>query len=247
MPYLRLRSDPISSDVSCSSDCGCASCSGKGSVTFLGQSSTATHTVAPIFHFDCPVGCAPFPAAECRTVLRRAIRDAIFLASNAASKLEASPREASTVRRFRFFFGHDPSRPVPWAGNMESGASVAHRFRKVAEALQNRGTRFRCVPCGTSIVPECPLDAPAFPCPINARAVPPNAIELCPRFWGQVRWWRAGIVLHEMFHLLYHEFLRHDPQERRRDNAHCYEAFALRVAGRVPDRCDICRCQRRPT
>jgi len=58
--------------------------------------------------------------------------------------------------------------------------------------------------------------------------------------------WRTGIVLHEMLHLFYREFLLHDPQERRRNNAHCYEAFALRVAGHIPDQCDICRCQRRP-
>jgi hypothetical protein len=149
-------------------------------------------------------------------------------------------------------FGHRPDRPVPWANNQESGATVAHRLRKVAEALQRRGTSYRCVACGTSTVLECPLDAPTIPCPVNATAVRPNTITLCPRFWQQSAVWRAGILIHETLHLIYNEFFHHvghpsgDP-ERRRDNAHCYEAFALLVNGHTPDPCDICRCRRRPT
>lgn len=212
----------------------------RGGKLFVGEPGASPPPTGPVFRFECPAGCDPVAAAQCRNVLRRAIRDAINLASNAADKLEASPRDADTVRLFRFFFGHDPSRPVPWAGNKESGASVAHRFRKVAEALQGRGTLYRC---------GCPGAAPT----VNARASRPNTVRLCPRFWGQSAAFRAGIVLHEMLHLLY-EFFRHfrtpphpnDPQERRRDNSHCYEAFAMRVAGHAAARSDVTRCRARP-
>jgi hypothetical protein len=166
------------------------------------------------------------------------------LANNAAAKLEANPHAFETVRLFQFFFGHNPSRPVSGAGT--SGAIVAHRFRKVAEALQGRGTLYRCIACVGSTVLECPLDAPTIPCPLNAQAVPPNTVEVCPRFWTQSQTIRAGILIHEMLHLLYIGHLTHADPERRRDNAHCYEGFALRVGGHGADRCDICRCRRRP-
>ena len=53
---------------------------------------------------------------------------------------------------------------------------------------------------------------------------------------GLARDWKTGIVAHEMLHLLYWEFFTHarippnpaDPQERRRNSAHCYKAFILK-------------------
>ena len=215
----------------------------------LGQPSPA----GAVFRFECPAGCAPLPADQCRKVLLQAIRDAIHLASNAASKLEANPRDAKTVSTFLKLFGHDPSRPVPWAENKESGAIVAWRLRKVAQELGGgRRTLYRC---------GCPGAAPT----VNARTVSPLEVRLCSRFWslGQPgvlpagqnpRWIRAGIILHEMLHQLFREFFRHlrvpprpdDPQERRRDNSHCYEAFALLVNGNTPSQSDMNRCTARP-
>jgi len=214
----------------------------------LGQTPTG-----PVFDFECPAGCDPVAADQCRRILLQAIRDAIHLASNAALKIEANPRDAKTVSIFRKLFGHDPSRPVPWAGNKESGASVAGRLRKVAQELGGgRRTVYRC---------GCPGAAPT----VNARTVSPFEVRLCSRFWslGQPgflpvgqnpRWIRAGIILHEMLHQLFREFFRHfrvpprpdDPQERRRDNSHCYEAFALLVNGHTPSQSDINRCTKRP-
>jgi outer membrane protein OmpA-like peptidoglycan-associated protein len=215
----------------------------------LGQPSPA----GPVFSIECPAGCSPVVAGQCRNILLRAIRDAIHLASNAASKLEASPRNANTVSIFLKLFGHDPSRPVSWAENKESGSSVAWRLRRVAQELGGgRRTLYRC---------GCPGAAPT----VNARTVSPLEVLLCPRFWslGQPgflpagqdpRWIRAGTILHEMLHQLFGEFFRHfrvpprpdDPQERRRDNAHCYEAFALLVDGHTPSQSDVNRCTKRP-
>lgn len=209
--------------------------------SFLGEPVAS----GPVFRFDCPPGCPPATADRCRAIVRRAIIDAIALANGAASKLEATPRDAETIRLFRAFFGHDPSRPVPWAGNKQSGLVVAHRFRKCAEELGGgRNIMFRCIT-------GCPATT-------NARtnaAQDPSLIRLCPRFFNRPaglplnnQFFRAGVILHEMLHLLYYDFFHHpghpsgDPV-RRRDNAHCYEAFALRVAGHAAERGDVRACR----
>lgn len=211
---------------------------------FIGEPSAPA---GPVFRLECPTGCAPIAAAQCRAVLRRAIVAAIFLADNAASKLEASPRDSETVRLFRFFFGHDPSRPVPWADNRESGASVARRLRTVAEALRRRGVLFRCnAACSAGVIASA-----------NA-GVDPNRITLCAGFWNppaglplSAEAFRAGVIIHEMLHLLYHQFFHHaghpsgDP-ERRRDNAHCYNNFAWRVAGHGAVAASVAQCTGRP-
>ena len=191
---------------------------------------------------------SPLPANRCRAVVRQANVDAIELARNAAMALESRPPSRETIRLFRAFFGHDPSRPVPWAGNRPSGLIVAHRFRRCAEELAGgRTMTYRCVTkCG-----------PKENARTNA-AREPSVIRLCPRFFNRRtscplgnQFFRAGVVLHEMLHLLYHQFFHHaghrsgDP-ERRRDNAHCYEAFALQLAGHVAEPSDVARCCRRP-
>ena len=161
----------------------------------LGQPSPA-----PVFRFECPAGCAPLAADECRKVLLQAIRDAIHLACNSASKLEANPREAKTVSIFLKLFGHDPSRPVPWAetrspgpaspGDCEGCAGVRRRTTNALPMrLSRRGAHRECANCfalgGTAML---------------------KILETRPaRFFtvGQnPRWIRAGIILHEMLHQL---------------------------------------------
>jgi hypothetical protein len=217
----------------------------------IGQPRSPAPISKPIFTIECPAGCPPVAAGRCRNVLHKAIQSAIQLSSNAASKLEASNPDTETVRLFRFFFGHHPSKPVSWAGNKASGAIVAHRFRKVAEELGGgRRMVFRC-DAGCSATTNASTDA----------ATDPNLVKLCQRFWTtpvasrprlSPQFFRAGIILHEMLHLLYHDFFHHsghpsgDP-ERRRDNSHCYEAFALRVAGFGADPADVSQCRARST
>jgi hypothetical protein len=193
------------------------------------------------FRLECPAGCAPFPANQCQTILHRAVLDAISLANNAASKLTASPRSSETIRLFRFFFGHDPSRPVPWANNEQSGATVAKRFLMCARELGGgRRTLYRC---------GCPGAGPG----VRAITINPREVSLCPRFWGaspqaglSARFFRAGVILHEMLHQLFIEFILHDANERRRNNAHCYEAFAMRLAGHAADQSDVRQCRDQP-
>ena len=108
--------------------------------------------------------------------MRTAIRDAMRFATSAARKLETG--DATAARIFQLLFGHPPTRPVPWANNRTSGAIVAHRIRKVAQALQGRGTHYRC-------------GCPGLPATVNAFAAPPNAVALCARFWQQSRAFRA--------------------------------------------------------
>ena len=88
-------------------------------------------------------------------------------------------------------------------------------------------------------------------------AIEPNVVNLCALFWGPPPMplshaiFRAATLLHEMLHLLYHDFFHHaghpsgDP-ERRRDNAHCYAAFALRVKGHGAHPAFRAQCTGRP-
>jgi len=212
----------------------------------------AIRPTVPAFRFICPAGCAPHAANECIGIVRRATQDAIVLAENAAAKLTARDNEA--LRLFRFFFG-DPERRVPWANNRPAADLVADRFRAVAHGFRTRVPHIRCstdAGCNAFVQPR------AAPSPTNP--LPRNSIFLCPPFWSAAipgtvpRFWRAAILLHEMLHLLYWQFFGHqenlprpgDPEERRRDNARCYEAFALRVAGHGADAADVAACRARP-
>ncbi|HTP98168.1 MAG TPA: hypothetical protein VMN56_02500 [Casimicrobiaceae bacterium] len=192
----------------------------------------------PVFDLNCAGACAPFTDAQCRGVLQRAILDAIALANNAAQKLEASAPDAETVRLFRFFFGHPPSTNIPWADNTESRVSVAKRFRAAANELNGgRRTQYSCV---------C---APTAPAGRRGETRGPLDVRLCPAFWRPAglrvsdRFFRAGVVLHEMIHQLFGEFLHDVSTVSMRVNAHCYEAFAMRLAGHAADPSDVRRCR----
>ncbi len=228
--------------------------------------SNSEWEAGPVF----PANCPPMAAADRRKVLRQATQKAIRLASSAASKLEAATKlkpsdrdakTAETARLFHFFFGHDPTRPVPWADNKASGAITAHRFRKVAEELG--GGRKIVFRCGSSSGPdpECRATTNATTNACTGNNKNPSLIILCPRFWTSPtalrpglppQFFRAGVILHEMLHLLYCDFFHHpghpsgDPV-RRRDNSHCYEAFALRVSGFSPEPGDVSQCRSRAT
>jgi hypothetical protein len=249
MTYLNVRQeDPTLGYFGIGRGCGCSQCGETGGRRpFLGEPPAAA---APAFRIDCPdpPGCPPAAAGQCRAILRDAIREAIKLANNAASKLEA--RDPTIVNQFRFFFHHPPSHPIPWADGAESAASVAKRYRAVAMALQTggRNTTFRCLPvradCADNDMTCCLPTTNAW----VQWAHQPNVLNLCASFWNPppglrglpAPAFRAGIILHEMLHLLFHEFLLHGP---RRANSHCYEAFALRAAGFGVEPTDICMCR----
>lgn len=211
----------------------------------------AIRPTVPAFRFICPAGCAPHAANECRAIVRRAIQDAIWLAENAAAKLTA--RDGEALRLFRFFFG-DPERPVPWANNRPAADLAADRFRAVAEGFRTRVPHIRC-----STNADCNAFVNADATSSAANPFPRNTIFVCTPFWGAAdpgtvpRFWRAAILHHEMLHLLYWRFFSHqetllpgDSEERRRDNARCYEAFALRVARHGASAADVAACGARP-
>ncbi len=195
---------------------------------------------APVFHFNFPppAGCPALTKAEYDGILRQAVMEAIRLANNAASKLEAVSPETASL--YRFFFCHDPSRPVPWAGNEASGSIVARRFRAVARELGGgRRIVFRCDP-------DCPAGTRGF----SLSPGEPNVIGLCARFWNPPpqpglppEGFRAGVILHEMFHVLFTMgHLPDEPNEKRTNNAHCLRAFALRALGYGQDNLTIHKC-----
>jgi hypothetical protein len=210
---------------------------------------------APVFRFDPfppPAGCPALTHPAYDRILRQAVLLAINIANNAATRLEAAvavaprlrnPEAQETARLFRFFFCHDPSLPVPWAGNESSGRIVAKRFRAIARELSGgRRIIFRCDP-------NCPGTRRAR----TNQGVAPNVINLCLPFWNRPpgpglprEAFRAGIILHEMLHVLFTDFFHHDPKERKRNNAHCFRAFALRAARFGQDAAALGSCTGRP-
>jgi hypothetical protein len=252
MAYLHLRKDPTLGYFGFGAGGQTALYLKNEDSPSIGQPSPPTPPAGPVFEVQCPAGCPPIAAGQCRAVLRQAIIEAIKLAENAASKIEAAIKtepnkrdeEAKkTASFYKTFFGHDPSHPISWAGNEASGVSVAKRFRAVARELAGgRRIVFRCV------LATCPLGTPSSPacCRVDSRAffVPGapalrNVVHLCPPFWTLPPASRGGTIIHEMLHLLYPEFLHHG---FRRPNAHCYKAFALRVKGYGRDLLATCSC-----
>lgn len=219
----------------------------------IGQPGSLGQSAAPIFNIECPTPGVRLP------VLRQAIREAIKLANNAATKVEKATMTApnmrdadakETARLFTSFFGHDPTFPVQWAGNEASGVSVAKRFRAVASELGGgRRIVFRCLDsrpgCADADLTCCTPTANAW---VNQARVP-NVVHLCAQFWNPPAglrglphpYYRAGVIVHEMLHLLFQDFFRHGGPPGR-PNTHCYEAFALRVAGFGADPFDVRRC-----
>lgn len=224
-------------------------------------------TAGPVFDVTCPDGCPPFAAGQCRPVVRQAIIEAIKMANNAASKLEMAiklkPKDRDKVAKetaglFTAFFAHDPSLPVTWAGNKESGASVVKRFRAVARELGGgRRIVFRCDPHCDPEHPNTAMCGTAVAVTEQARLR--NVICLCAPFWSPPTGlrglppenYRAGTIIHEMLHMLFTDFFHHVPNafgdpEFRRDNANCYEAFAYRVDGFGADPAAVALCIGRP-
>jgi hypothetical protein len=201
----------------------------------------------------------PIPAARCVALLRQAIFEAIRMALNAARELddavtpgpltpEAREQANKTTTLFRFLFGRDPTRPVEWAAGIPSGASIAGRYRSVAKELGGgRQIVFRCgdaALCAGAVTRHC------------TGTVEPNVINLCAPFWAPPALrglppenFRGATILHEMLHVLFCEGY-HDggppPNQFRRNNASCLEAFACRVNGFGADPEAVALCTSRP-
>ena len=197
-----------------------------------------TPPTGPKFRFDCTVGYPPLPNAQ--NVLLTAILDAIDLASNAAKRLQ----QGTTGGLFKLCFGDEPT--ASWEPNMQAGTIVARRFRKVAAALQGGNTLYKCVSSCPSL---CDPPDPMVMCDhdLNALAILcENEVRLCPLFWQLPPFLKAGVILHEMFHLCFGltcAWFQHDGKERERNNAYCYQAFALKVKGHNPDLTTLNKCK----
>ena len=209
-----------------------------GPVKARGQVPASTS--GPVFRFECAAGCTPLAVDRCRGALRQAIIDARQLSLHAAAKLEAKPRNPVATHLFRSVFGHEPSQPFPWACTGASGDFVACQFRIVAEALRRGGTLYRCDPCKGEYPTTAVVD-------VNAIALAcRNEVLLCPPFWRLSPQLRAGVIVHEMFHLQFPPFFNHCSSERKGTSAYCFEAFALRLAGHAPDPLVVSECLARP-
>jgi hypothetical protein len=232
----------------------------------FGQPRPPTQPPRPVFEVHCPAVCPPVAAAQCRSVVRQAIIEAIKLANDAASKIKAATErepdqrnkaETRTAELFKYFFGHDPSTLITEAGNKASasGASVAYRFQWVARELGGgRRIVFRCLDTRA----DCHAvsqHAPPLTCCCPGDVVrpasrpmlgSPTEVELCSEFWNPpaVRglpppFYRAGKIMRAMFDLV----LRDLVLGTQRSISRCYEAFALRVAEFGAEPQVVCWCK----
>jgi hypothetical protein len=197
----------------------------------------------PNFRFDCAAGCPQVFPFACHVALRQAVLDASKLAANAALRLQSTPRLSATVNHFRSIFGHDPAQPLPWPGLKDSGIRFAVRFRAIEQALLRAGMLYRCDPCTPQSQSELPKNAIVD---VYALAIPPNEVRLCPAFWPLPLLLRAGVLLHEMFHLRFDPCFAHGGTETKRTNAYCYEAFALSFTNQQPEPVTIQKCSATP-
>jgi len=210
----------------------------------LAPAPNSNQAVRLVYRFECATGCAPpIPAPMCKAILRLAILDACRMALSVARKLEARPVDAATAALFRSVFGHDPWDPFPGTGNITSGDFACCQFRMVESVLRLGNVLYRCDPCrGTREEPYAGsiIDAHAIAIPAQ------NLVLLCPSFWSLSKVLKAGVLLHEMFHLRFQPFFKHDAQERRQNSAYCYEVFALSALGHTPEPISVSRCQAVP-
>ena len=179
---------------------------------------------------------------------RAALQMAISVAENAARQL--SPPRGRRISRqahdlFVDLFGTQPNHRPAWADRTAAGL-VAHRYRMVARELAG-GRRFRYT-CVTGAVGDCAPSAPGRV--VLAATTGKSAITLCDAFFGPGRTiaQMAGTILHEGMHAVYQDLFDHAVArgiaECRRDNARCFQSFALRLRG-IAVKADILnRCRR---
>ena len=134
------------------------------------------------------------------------------MAIGAANKLDASlkpgprtPAASDTARLYRFFFGHDPTLPVDWAGGIPSGASIAGQYRAGPELGAGRQIVFRCgdaALCAGAVV----VTATALGHCRTQRDQPVWSVLGSPCLPGlPPENFRGTTVLHEMLHVLFRE------------------------------------------
>jgi hypothetical protein len=162
------------------------------------------------------------------------------LALKAAHKLMARPRSTGTDQLVHSIFGIAPAVRVSATKQQTAGALVAAHFRDVEHALRTKGTLYRCDDCRAARA-EPPAGAI-----IDAYAIAfgmKNEVWLCPDFWRLTPILKAGVVLHEMFHIRFFPGFGHGPGEKKLTSAYCYEAFALMLDGKTPEPLNIKECK----
>lgn len=185
--------------------------------------------------------------AQRRQQFRAALRLAIALAREAAAKLTARTVDTQTRNLFIHFFGTRPDHRPPWAAPRTAAQLVAHRYTMVARELAG-GRRFRYT-CVTGAVGDCAPSRPGNV--VIAATTGKSAISLCDAFFtGRRIDQMAGTLIHEGMHAVYWDLFDHAVArgiaECRRDNARCFQAFALRLRGFGVEADIRTRCRRTP-
>jgi hypothetical protein len=165
-----------------------------------------------------------------------ALRLAVRLARAAGTALTPGGDETTVAaarrispearRLFIYFFGTTPEHKPSWAAPRTAAGLVGRRFKSVARELG--GGRRITYTCG---------GATGTCAGTRAITMGKSAVTLCDDFWGPNRSLAdmAGTLLHEGMHAVYWDLFDHSVApgiaECRRDNARCFQGFALRLGG----------------
>jgi hypothetical protein len=219
-----------------------------------GEAARPPARPCPPFQLVCDCPLLFLDCQRRRKELCNRILGAIILAKNAAFELEAKVLGQATVNKFRRIFGQNPSDRWEIPGmprrTAQAGDIVANRFRTIEKELQTRDTLYRCLCDHSSLSPggeESPHPTETIVRDPTAWAVLcKNEVRLCPPFWSKPPKWQEGTILHEMLHLCFGltcAWFQHDRAEKKRNNAYCYEAFAV---GPATEPITITKCDSSP-
>ena len=163
-------------------------------------------------------------------------------------------RGVRLIGKFRRIFGQNPSDKWEIPGmprwTAPAGDIVVNRFRTIEKELRTRNTLYRCLCDPRSL--SSGGEESSHPTETIVRdptawaVLCKNEVRLCPPFCLKPPKWQEGTLLHEMLHLCFGltcAWFQHDRAEKKRNNAYCYEAFAV---GPATEPITIIKCDSSP-
>ena len=166
----------------------------------LGKPNTGKPAPHPVFRFKCDRGCAPCRVFSARRGSEPGIVEACRLCLRAAARLEGRPPRPpspAVLRHFEAVFGHNPPSPTPpGPARPRTASSSPANFRIVAEALRRADTLSHSSPCRIANN-GCRHRRPRCS---RTRLSKRSCSSVRP-FWRPHPPLKAGVLVHEMFHL----------------------------------------------
>jgi hypothetical protein len=174
--------------------------------------------------------------ADLKAVVETAVNTIVAWAKNAAAKLRASPRSASTIKSFKDIFIKGPDWKPPWKPAKTSwgdfGELIALRISHAAKILEGGHIKYFCYG-RTKYCPECTTEPPSY----DACSSWGKTYRIC---LGEPYWriWKSGktedlqylalTLLHEALHIYFGKTVAHKGWS---GNSYCYQRLVAELNG----------------